>query len=86
LLDGSIVSYAGDQTHVGGPSIPDTSQIFIKNDEMSESSDICESQVSSSVYSSELFDDTNITPAAVQAKLGDLVSQLNSLKKVKAEI
>jgi hypothetical protein len=33
LLDGSIVSYAADPTHVRGPSLPDTStMIFIQND------------------------------------------------------
>jgi len=48
--------------------------------------DVSESVVSSNQFSSEFVDDADITTAAVQKKLEDLVSQLNNLKKVKAEI
>lgn len=59
-------------------------------DEMSQKL-VSKSAISNSDDSTEIFDDENITPenitpAAVKKKLEGLVSQLNNLKKVKAEI
>jgi len=48
--------------------------------------EVSKSAISSIEDTAEILDNENITPAAVKKKLEDLVSQLNNLKKVKAEI